>query len=216
MTTPERRALTGEGAAGWASGSQKWKGATAAFTARPPMTNAKAATDHVSLDAAPEARDAPHPCEGEVAREAVEERDAEEESRRTGRAHDQVLQRRLDGLPLPVVEGDEKVGAEAHHLPVNEEGDRVAGIEDAQHPYREDEQQREVLGVALADVTCGVDRGEDEDRQDHERDEVGQLVDHDDRAGNARFRTEGRAVSVQELDERDVEGSDERDRGGHR
>ncbi len=120
--TPLSRALTGDGAIEWASGSQSWpRGKTPAFRPKPARRKAKKASERQAARRAELGGDL-----GQGLAEPVpvdEEGPGDDEE--PGELHeDEVFRGVADVLLLPVLEADEEEGGDGHDLPGQGEAQR--------------------------------------------------------------------------------------------
>jgi hypothetical protein len=105
-----------------------------------------------------------------AARGPVEERDPEEEERRAERAHDEVLQARLERRRARAVVADEDVQPHRHRLQRHEEHHEVAALDEQHHRRRDDEDDVVELHDA-GRAACGGPVREDRDKEGREEEE---------------------------------------------
>ena len=171
-------AETGDGASGWAYGSQMWNGKIPAFVPNPSRANPNVA----ERIAGSEMGTAGEPVEGERARRLHEEQERQEDAARPDVRRDQVDEPRLPRLPLLVVEDDEEVGSEAHRLPAEQERQHVPRGYDEGHGEQEQiqEQRRGLpppVRVEFLHVPDGVHGDEEPDEEDQDEEKRGEPVE---------------------------------------
>ena len=130
--TPLISADTGDGAAGWASGSHTCSGSMPALAPKPKNASRNATVAQKRAQVRPAQR-----VEGVVAAAAVQHAEAEQDGERADVRDQQIDEARLAVLLVVVLGGDQEIRRERHRLPRDHEEVGVVGDQHERHAREE-------------------------------------------------------------------------------
>ena len=139
------------------SGTQKWKGTTAALKAKPTRVSATPAVASVASWGSAPVRPSLIPLKWRVPVTAYRKLDAEQGHGGGGDGGEEELQRRLGGAPAAAPQSDEREGGQRGDLEGDDEGDQVAGGGDQRGAGGGGQQQEPVLARGQPQFAYGGD-----------------------------------------------------------